>query len=40
MHNKHLGRIAARQAESIDVLAPEKYGIQKEKAADTQRGPA
>ena len=36
MHNMHLGRTATSQAENIDGLAPEKYGIWKSKSVDTQ----
>ena len=36
IHNKHLGRIARRQAETLESIAPEQYGRRKEKSADTQ----
>ena len=36
IHNKHLGRIAMIQSETLDRIAPEKYGICKEKSADIQ----
>ena len=36
MHNKHLGRIATIQAETLDSIAPEQYGSRKAKAADIQ----
>ena len=36
MNNKHPRRIATSQAENLDVLAPEQYGIRKAKAADIQ----
>ena len=36
MHNKHLGRITMGQAETLDGIAPEKYGRRKSKYADIQ----
>ena len=36
IHNKHLGRIAMIQSETLDRIAPEKYGSRKEKSADIQ----
>ena len=36
IHNNHLVRIAIIQAETIYRIAPEQYGISKEKAAEIQ----
>ena len=36
MHNKHLGRISTRQAKTLDGIAPEQYGTQKEKSTEIQ----
>ena len=36
MHNKHFGMISRSRAETLDVIAPEQYGICKAKASEIQ----